>query len=259
MVASDSVRALPATWYTSPTLYELEKRAIFSKRWMLMTHRARFNQPGDWLKYEIMGCEIIICRDRHDKIQAFHNICRHRAFPIVHEQKGQALIFTCKYHGWSYGLDGKLSKAPGYQDIARFEKDKNGLLPIHVHIDVNGFIWINLDAREKPEISWNEDFLEVDTQARYKGYDFPGFRFDHTWKILGNFNWKLLGDNYNECYHCKTAHPDVPSVADLATYAVDTKGGQIQHFANPEDRKQIDAAMKIASTFCFPNASNTVS
>ena len=71
-------------------------------------------------------------------------------------------------------------------------------------------------------------------------------------------NWKLLADNFNECYHCKTAHPDVPALASIESYKVHTEGGAILHYANPDPQK-VDPGMQIATTFYFPNASMTVS
>lgn len=90
------VRALPAEWYTSAELYELEKRAIFSRRWQLITHKNRIPNAGDWLSFEVADFNFIISRNRKGEINAFHNICRHRAYPIVHEEKGSSMIFSCK-------------------------------------------------------------------------------------------------------------------------------------------------------------------
>jgi nitrite reductase/ring-hydroxylating ferredoxin subunit len=141
------VRALPASWYTSQDMYNFERRAIFSKRWLFLTHKSRLAETGDWLRYTIAGFDIIITRDRQGTINAFHNVCRHRAYPVVEQEKqGKAKILACRYHGWSYGLNGKLAKAPGYQDL-EFNKEQNGLLRIHVKVDRNGFVWINMDAK----------------------------------------------------------------------------------------------------------------
>lgn len=252
-----TVRALPASWYTSREMYELERRAIFSKKWLLTTHTLRLPNSGDWLRYEVAGFQFVICKDRTGSINAFHNVCRHRAFPIVTEEKGHNSVFSCKYHGWSYGLNGKLAKAPGYQDMEDFDKSKNSLLPIHVHIDNNGFIWVNLDGKPTPEIAWDDDFGGVDTQTRFEDYNFDDYVYDHTWEMEGEYNWKILADNYNECYHCKVAHPDIPSIADLSSYKVETKDSYIEHYAmsTPE---QIARGFKVAPTYFFPNASMNV-
>lgn len=251
------MRALPSNWYTSKEMYELERRAIFSKRWQLITHKLRLSQPGDWLRYDIAGFGFILCRDRQGNINGFHNVCRHRAFPVVLENEGTSKIFSCKYHGWSYGLNGKLAKAPGYQELDGFDKEKNGLLPIHVHVDCNGFIWVNLDAKEKPEISWESDFAGIDTQERYSIYNFDDYVFDHVWHMDGGYNWKILADNYNECYHCATTHPDIPAVADIQSYSVNTQPGLIIHNAATTDEQRKNG-MIISSTYYFPNVSTNI-
>ena len=234
---------LPAAWYTSPELYELERRAISSKKWLLTTHSMRLVNTGDWLQYTIAGFPFVLVKDREGNINAFHNVCRHRAFPVVTEESGKSRIFSCKYHGWSYGLNGKLAKAPGYQELDGFDKSKNGLLPIHVRVDGNGFVWVNLDAGEEPEVKWEDEFEDVDLQSRFQEFNPENYSFDHTWDIEGEFNWKILADNYNERY--QTTNPDV-SLADLSVDAS----------ATPE---QIAQSLKIASTYYFPNASMTVS
>lgn len=253
-----TMRALPANWYTSQEMYELERRAIFSKQWMFITHKVRLTQPGDWLNYDIAGFGFVLCCDREGKINGFHNVCRHRAFPVVTGQQGSSKIFSCKYHGWSYGLNGKLAKAPGYQELEGFEKEKNSLFPIHVHIDHNGFIWVNLDGKQKPEVAWEDRYRGVDTQERFKQFNFEDYVFDHAWNQDGAYNWKILADNYNECYHCATTHPDIPSVADLQSYSVKTKDNYILHDGATTD-EQRQKGLIVASTYFLPNASMNVS
>ncbi|KAK2761406.1 hypothetical protein FQN54_001928 [Arachnomyces sp. PD_36] len=257
--APTAVRALPASWYTSQEMYELERRAIFSRKWLLTTHQLRLKEPGDFLRYDIAGFNIMLVRDRSGDINAFHNVCRHRAYPVVEGDKGTLKILACKYHGWSYGLNGKLAKAPGYQDLDGFEKSRNGLLPIHVHIDTNGFIWVNLDSKEQPEVAWEDDLEGVDQQERLKEFNFDDdYELDHTWEMDGGYNWKILADNFNECYHCQTTHPDVPSLANLESYDVTPKAAAIKHDA-ATTAEQRAAGLRIASTYYFPNSSMTVS
>ena len=258
---SKAMRALPANWYTSPEMYELERRAIFSKKWQLVTHKVRLSKPGDFLRFHVAGFGFILCHDRHGKINGFHNVCRHRAFPVVLEERGSKSILQCKYHGWSYGLDGKLSKAPGYKDVGGTEpefKARNGLWRIHTHIDHNGFIWINLDGKTTPEVAWEDDFAGIDTREIYQNFNFDDYEFDHEWQMDGTYNWKILADNYNECYHCATTHPDIPALADLTAYSVSTKKGQIIHnVGTTEEQKK--AGLIVAATYYFPNVSTNVS
>lgn len=252
-------RALPASWYRTEELYQLERRAIFSKRWLLCTHKLRFNKPGDFIRFEQAGYTFVLCMDKDGvTINGFHNICRHRAFPVVTKESGNASIFSCKYHGWSYGINGKLAKAPRFDSVPTFKKENHSLFPVHVHIDAVGFIWVNLDASPEPEVKWTDDFEGVDTQERFKHFDFSQYKFDHVWGMEGKYNWKTLADNYNECYHCQVAHPDVRNLADLSFYYTVSKPGYIQHFSRPRKGKEEDD-IKIVSTYYFPNACMTVS
>lgn len=255
----DEPRALPASWYRRDEIYQLERRAIFSKRWLLVTHKLRFTKPGDFLSFEQAGYAFVLCMDKDgDTLNGFHNICRHRAFPVVTEDSGNAKVFSCKYHGWSYGLKGQLAKAPRFDTVQTFNKANHSLFPIHVHVDALGFIWVDLDASPDPEIKWKDDLDGVDTQERLQAFDFSQYRFDHVWTMQGNYNWKTLADNYNECYHCQVAHPDVRKLADLTFYYTVSKPGYIQHFSRPKVGKEEDDIRNV-STYYFPNACMTVS
>ncbi|KAJ5398177.1 Rieske 2Fe-2S family protein [Penicillium cosmopolitanum] len=220
-------RALPANWYTSQALYELERRSIFARNWLLTTHSLRLPKLGAWLRYETAGWYFVLFRDNNNVIKAFHDVSAHE----TEEQIDQPKDFL----------------GQGYANSS----------PIHIHIDRNGFIWVNLDSNEEPEIEWERDFKDIDLQPRFSDFDWNNYAFDHTWEMDGAYNWKVLADNYNECYHCATAHPDVQSVADLNSYSVDTVDGSIIHLpaSTPE---QIKAGLKVCSTYYFPNASMTV-
>lgn len=255
-VDKEPIRALPASWYTSQEMFELEKRAIFSKKWMLITHKNRLNTPGDYLKFNITGFEFVLAKDRKGKINGFHNVCRHRAFPVVQGQEGNAKIFACKYHGWSYGLDGKLAKAPKYDELEGFDKSRNGLFQIHVKEDVNGFIWVNLDSSDNPE-PWETEFDGIDKQERFKQYNFDDYVLDHEYQMEGAYNWKILADNFNECYHCPTTHPDVPDLADIETHDVTGTLGAICHKSTLNEAQKKNG-LGISSTYYFPNVSVSV-
>lgn len=103
--------------------------------------------------------------------------------------------------GWSYGFDGHLAKAPKYQEVPYFKKEENGLYPVHVHIDELGFVWINLDAKQPvPTVPWEQDFATVDAQPRLAKFNMEDYQFDHEWQMTGDYNWKVLADNYNEVW-----------------------------------------------------------
>ena len=94
--------ALPSLWYRSPALYELERRAIFSKQWLLTTHKNRLQKAGDYLRYDIAGFPFFLIKGRDGEIRGFHNVCRHRAYPVIRpevEDSGTKSILACYYHG----------------------------------------------------------------------------------------------------------------------------------------------------------------
>ncbi|KAM5349288.1 hypothetical protein ACJ41O_005795 [Fusarium nematophilum] len=241
-------RALPAEWYKSRDIYELERRAIFSKKWILLTHKHRFPETGTWVRYEEAGFQFYLIRNKEGRINAFHNVCRHRAFPIVTEERGHSKsgVLACKYHGWSYGLNGQLAKAPEYGDLDGFDKTKNGLFPVHVHVDAKGFVWVNMDARKKPEVAWADDFAGVDQLARHETFNFDDYKFDNSWKASSSYNWKALADTFNGYHHYQTTHPGASSLVGFQDYKLDAEAGN-------------EKGLTIVSNFYFPNACMAVS
>lgn len=250
-IEAQTQRGLPASWYSSKSMYELERRAIFSRRWMMISHKLRFTKAGDYARFTIAGFSFFLCLDKSGNLKGFHNVCRHRGFPLIHDDSGNVKILSCKYHGWSYGTNGKLAKAPHFECFSDFQKESNGLIPVHVHIDKLGFIWVNLDAAQEPGVPWTDDFLGVDTQERFKNFDYSQYQLDHLRNAEGSFNWKTLADNYNECLHCKTSHPDVADVVDVKIYKVEGEKAHLRHHANVGGDIR-GREVNIASTYYFP-------
>ena len=221
-----TARALPSSWYRSKEIYELERRAIFSKKWILVSHKLRFSETGSRVEFQEAGFRFFLVKTKQGSIDGFH----------------------------SASEDERPAKVNAEEFINKSTKE---LSPIHVRIDAKGFIWVNLDTSKIPE-DWSTEFRNIDNMARHESFNFEDYHFDHTWGMSGDYNWKTLADNYNECYHCKTAHPDAAAVADLSAYRVDTKGGNIEHFANTTAEAE-KSGLKIVSNYYFPNACMTVS
>jgi phenylpropionate dioxygenase-like ring-hydroxylating dioxygenase large terminal subunit len=252
----EPTRGLAASWYRSKELYQLERRAIFSKRWILLSHTLRFTKSGDYLSFTTAGISYFLVRDRDGNINGFHNACRHRAFPVVQQSCGTASILSCKYHGWSYGLKGNLSKAPKFDTVPGFDRSQHSLLPVHVFVDRAGFVWVNLEAGPVSH-PWEEEFKGVDEEPKLQKEEFESmFAFDHYWEMDLDANWKSLIDNYNECYHCPTSHPLIAGVSDLNKYKVEPNKGVLEHeIVN----KNLEAKQfKRGITFMYPSTSVTV-
>jgi phenylpropionate dioxygenase-like ring-hydroxylating dioxygenase large terminal subunit len=201
-ISTDLDSSLPADFYHSPAIYQLERRAIFSKRWFLVSHKARYRNVGDFVQYDMAGFNFVVVKNKEGALVAFHNLCRHRAFPVVQQTSGTARIFSCKYHGWSYDLNGRLTKAPRFtpDSAPAFDASSIRLFPVHVHVDRNGFVYVNLDASPEPEIQWEEQYGRLDSQEVLEkaGVDWDAVEYDFTWAKEGKFNWKIMQDNYNE-------------------------------------------------------------
>jgi phenylpropionate dioxygenase-like ring-hydroxylating dioxygenase large terminal subunit len=118
--------------------------------------------------------------------------CISLPFPVVNAAYVNARIFSCKYHGWLYDLNCQLTKAPRFlpDTVNNFEKSQYGLFPVHTHIDRNGFVYANLDAKETLDISWESQYGMLDLQEVLlsSGVDWEAVEFDHTWTKDRQFN-----------------------------------------------------------------------
>jgi phenylpropionate dioxygenase-like ring-hydroxylating dioxygenase large terminal subunit len=115
--------------------------------WLFACHRSRFAKPGDYHTFSIAGKSFFIVLGSDLKLHAFHNVCRHRAYTVVRRAQGSSLRFSCKYHGWQYDSQGKLVKAPQFENTVGFNMQKNGLYEIALHADADGFVFVNFATR----------------------------------------------------------------------------------------------------------------
>ncbi|KAL5526169.1 hypothetical protein ACEPAG_7507 [Sanghuangporus baumii] len=241
---------LPAQWMYDESIFELERRAIFSKVWLLTSHTSHFSKPGDYVSGTYVF-DYFIIRDRDNNYQAFHNVCRHRAYPVVTKTEGSSLIVGCKYHGWSYNPKGELVKAPKFDTVEGFEKSANGLFKVHTHVTEQGFIFLNYDSSSTP-VPFEDHFLQL--PAEWKDTDFSEYEPFYQRQAIGNFNWKVMTDGYQECYHCTIAHPGFAQSLDLKQYTVEPLSNSARHYApkksNPEEMQRF--------TFVFPTNGVTV-
>lgn len=212
---ANPVRALPGSWYTSPEMYELEKKAIFHRRWLLITHSHRLKRIGDWLKYDSANVDFVLFRHTDETIR-------------------------------------------GNRDVSSFDEITEDHLPVHIHIDYNGLIWVNLDENEEPEIKWDDLFAGIDRQERYGTLDFNNYEFDHSWQLEGPYNWKIASDNYNECYHCTTTHPDLCELTNITSYYVEPSNGYIKHFVGTKPEQEAKG-LRVHPTYFYPSTSMNIS
>jgi Rieske 2Fe-2S family protein len=192
--------ALPRALYQDPEVYEEEIRRIFLKSWHYVGHASQVPGRGDYFLFEIAGESVIIVRDGEGRVNALLNVCRHRGSRICDAPAGRESRLTCKYHGWTYGLDGSL-KALGFAPEG-IDKSRLGLKRLQARV-FQGLIFVNFDA---DAVAF--DVIEDDLGPLLAPWDLAHAKIAHRQNYPIAANWKLTVENYCECYHCLPAHPE---------------------------------------------------
>jgi carnitine monooxygenase subunit len=220
--AADAGRSytLPSNLYRSPEVYLREQDLVFARSWRFACHRSQVAEPGQYVRLDIGDEEILVVRGKEGGLQAFYNVCVHRAHTIVQNDAGQVNLITCPYHAWTYRLDGSLVTARNVDNVKDFNKCDFTLKAVRVE-DFGGLIFVNLDAEAATLAMQAPDLLES-LQAWCP--DLPNLKFSMraSWDI--KCNWKTAIENFSECYHCAAAHPAFVDFVDMCTYSVTTHG-----------------------------------
>jgi choline monooxygenase len=211
---------LPPEAYTSEAFYRREVERIFLREWNFMGRADVIPNPGDYFAVELVGVPIIVVRDQQGVVRAFANHCRHRGTALV-TGEGHCKAFTCPYHSWVYGLDGRLLGAPEMQHTAGFDRAQYGLIPVKLET-WGGFLFVNFDPSSRPLREYLGDLPE--RCASYHLEDFVCTR-RKTFDIA--CNWKLFAENAMEEYHIGTVHRQtIQKNTPVETHAPETPGGQ---------------------------------
>lgn len=201
---------LPREYYLSQEIYEKEIEQVLSRSWHYAGHVSEIPKAGDFFTVDLLGESVIITRDRAGEVNALLNVCRHRGFPVCQQDRGNARGFVCGYHSWSYGLDGRLKKAPSIDDGDCIDYADWGLH--QVRLDVwRGLIFICLG---EPRVASASAELEAVAGDLIR-LDPEHLRKIHEESYEIDANWKVLMENYQECYHCTATHPELCVVMDL--------------------------------------------
>lgn len=204
---------LPARFYTDPAIYEAEKAAIFYKSWWCAGHKSQLPKPGSYITTEIHEQGVVVTRDQDGKLRAFYNVCQHRGHELV-KGAGEARIFTCPYHAWTYNLDGTLRTARLTKALPDFKACDFALKPVRVE-EFCGFVFVNLD---QDAISLKEQSGALEEEIRKYVPRIDHMVFAHRDDYVIKANWKVVIDNFLECYHCHPAHRDFVDLVDMDSY-----------------------------------------
>ena len=146
---------MPAWCYVDPAIAALDRRAIFDRGWQLVTHVSRLRAPGDHVVVDFAGLPVVAVRGEDGVVRAMHNVCRHRAAPILTDDSGCVGKLRCRYHGWTYSLTGRLKGTPEWDGVCDFEKQDNGLVPVGAVAEFGRWVWVSV---AKPVRSVAEEF-----------------------------------------------------------------------------------------------------
>ncbi|PRY02325.1 aromatic ring-hydroxylating oxygenase subunit alpha [Allonocardiopsis opalescens] len=208
------VPTLPGRAYTDPGLFERERERIFHRMWFCAARAADLAGPGSFRTAQVGAESVILTRDRAGEPRAFLNVCRHRGARLCTEEAGTVRrAFQCAYHAWTYGLDGRLVAAPNLARMPDVDRDAYGLIGVHLR-EWLGYLWVCL--AERPP-SFEDTVVAAVTErlgdAEAVGrYGVEGLALGRRIRYDVRANWKLIVENFMECYHCATIHPELTEV-----------------------------------------------
>jgi Rieske 2Fe-2S family protein len=209
--------ALAPRFYRNPEIFSLETERIFHGQWFCVGRLEQVPAKGDCLQVAVAGESVLVLRGREDELRAFYNVCRHRGSrllrspplpdpdaPTTVNSGTLAGVIVCPYHAWAYNLDGSLRAAPYVRFDEQCPKDGFALVPVHVD-SWGGFIFVNLAAGEPAPL-----LEQLATPARMLiRYPLQDLRRGAQLVYDVEANWKVIMENYNECYHCGPVHPEL--------------------------------------------------
>jgi choline monooxygenase len=207
------MQTLPWTTYADPALGRLERERIFARSWQYVGHVGQLPTPG-YFAAQVGDIPVVVTRERDGAIRAFLNVCRHRG-SVVAEGEGARATLQCPYHAWTYGLDGALLSAPRADREGGIEVDELGLRPASVGM-WGPFVFVNPDPASAPvdEVLGRLPGLVADA-----GVDVERLEFRQRAASTVAANWKLVSENFLECYHCSVAHPGFSALVDVSPTA----------------------------------------
>jgi choline monooxygenase len=207
----------PWSWYSDPEILRAEQQHVFARTWQYVGHGAEVAQPGDYFTAQLGRLPVVVAHAEDGELRALANVCRHRGSVVV-EGAGNRRTLQCPYHAWTYSLDGSLRAAP------RADFDLGEVSLERLRLERWGpFLFANADD-DAPPLA---DVLgDVPAQVADAGIDVDALRFHHRARWTVEANWKLVCENFLECYHCAVAHPGFTAMVDTSqvSYRLESAG-----------------------------------
>lgn len=207
---------LPGRYYCDPAVLDAEWERIFYRSWLYAGREEQVPKAGDYLTFPIGRENVLVVRDAEGRLRAFYNVCRHRGARLCGDERGTLKAIRCPYHAWTYRLDGRLAAAPNLRDDAGFCQEDFSLYPVTLRT-WRGCLFISLEEEPSPLEKHLGGMPE-----RVRRYPLEDLRIAVHAVHEVEANWKILVENYQECYHCPGVHPELCDLVPLyRTGAVD--------------------------------------
>ncbi len=242
-------KTLPYSWYTDPENLEQERERIFLPAWHYVGHTGRLAEPG-FFATEVARTPVVVTRDRDGVLRGFVNVCRHRGFALAAGEQSRETL-QCPYHAWTYGLDGRLRKAPRSEEEPDFPQDELGLVPIAVGT-WGPFVFANAGPGPEPLA---DALGSLPAQVAELGLDVDSLVHHSRWEAEVEANWKIVSENFLECYHCQVAHPAFSELIDVSpeAYLLSTDGRLSTQHGPPRAATSGDELPRAQFHFLWPN------
>jgi phenylpropionate dioxygenase-like ring-hydroxylating dioxygenase large terminal subunit len=201
-------RTLEGRYYHAPGIFAQERERVFARAWICIGRGEQLERPGDFFLADVAGESLIVTRGKDGRVRAFDNVCRHRGTRICTEAAGRfAGSIRCPYHAWTYALDGTLLAARTMSDVPDFDRAE---YPLHeaAVAELDGFVFVNLAAEPVP---FAQAFAPL--IGRFARWHIAELRTARTIEYDLACNWKLVFQNYSECYHCPLLHPQLDALS----------------------------------------------
>jgi choline monooxygenase len=218
---------LPGASYHDATQLKRERDAIFAREWLFVAHTEQLTERGAYIATTIAGYPLLVINDG-DTLRGHLNVCRHRGGPLAWDGEGTCKVLVCRYHGWSYALDGTLQTARDFGDDT-LNAEELSLASVRVET-WRGMVFVNIDGEAPPLITWLGGFAR-----ECEGFDLESFRVARTSSHAIAANWKVYAENYQEGYHIPVVHPGLNRQIDARRYEVDVHDGYCVHRAPTRD------------------------
>ncbi|MFG0319046.1 MAG: aromatic ring-hydroxylating dioxygenase subunit alpha [Planctomycetota bacterium JB042] len=234
-------RTPPSEWYTSGAWLEREKERLFRRRWIVVARVDQVRRSGDHVAGVLVDQPFVVVRGDDGALRAFHNVCRHHATAVA-SGEGRCEELVCPYHGWTYGLDGRLLRAPRLGKVEGFDRAAHGLVPMHVRV-WGPLVLVSLAAEPR---DLDRDLAPLADRLPPDELGALSFVERRTYRI--GCNWKVFADNYLDGgYHVPHMHRELAGKLDLDAYAVES----FERLSIQSTRGGGDPRVGAAATYAF--------